>query len=85
VGTDTPIGDFTIYAKIASVDMRGPGYFAPHVPWVMVFKGDYTMHGNYWATAFGQRSSHGCVGLPVETAHSVYNWVDLGTPIHIHE
>ncbi len=85
VGTDTPLGDYTIYAKMQAIDMRGPGYFAPKVPWVMVFKGDYTMHGNYWATAFGQRSSHGCVGLPVETAHHVYNWVDIGTPIHIHE
>lgn len=85
VGSPTPLGDFTIYAKIASVDMRGPGYFAPHVPWVMVFDGDYTMHGNYWATVFGVRSSHGCVGLPVATAHHIFNWVPLGTSIHIHE
>ncbi len=85
IGSPTPLGDFTIYAKISSVDMRGPGYFAPHVPWVMVFDGDYTMHGNYWATTFGVRSSHGCVGLPVETAHHIFNWVPLGAPIHIHE
>ena len=85
VGSPTTLGDFTIYAKLASVDMRGPGYFAPHVPWVMVFNGDYTMHGNYWATAFGQRSSHGCVGLPVETAHHIFSWVPVGTPIHIHK
>jgi lipoprotein-anchoring transpeptidase ErfK/SrfK len=85
VGTDTPLGDYTIYAKMQSVDMRGPGYFAPKVPWVMVFKGDFTMHGNYWATSFGRRSSHGCIGLPVETAHHVYEWVPIGTPIHIHE
>lgn len=83
-GTDTPLGDYTIYAKLAAVDMRGPGYFAPKVPWVMVFKGDYTMHGNYWATAFGRRSSHGCIGLPVDTAKYVYDWTPMGTPIHIH-
>ena len=35
-GTDTPLGDYTIYAKLPSIDMRGPGYFAPKVPWVMV-------------------------------------------------
>ncbi|MFA5808930.1 MAG: L,D-transpeptidase [Thermoleophilia bacterium] len=84
-GTNTPIGDYTIYAKLSAIDMRGPGYFAPKVPWVMVFKGDYTMHGNYWATSFGRRSSHGCVGLPVETAKRVYAWTPIGTPIHIHE
>lgn len=84
VPNDTPLGDYTIYAKLPATDMRGPGYFAPKVPWVMVFKGDYTMHGNYWATAFGRPSSHGCVGLPVETAKHVYDWAPLGTPIHIH-
>lgn len=85
IGTDTPLGDYTIYAKLAKVDMRGPGYFAPGVPWVMVFQGDYTVHGNYWATAFGRRSSHGCVGMPVETARRVYDWTPIGTPLRIHE
>ncbi|MHB1054605.1 MAG: L,D-transpeptidase [Thermoleophilia bacterium] len=85
VGTDTPLGDYTIYAKLTAVDMRGPGYFAPKVPWVMVFKGDFTMHGNYWATSFGRRSSHGCVGLPVDTAKYVFDWTPMGTTIHIHE
>ncbi|RJQ46392.1 MAG: L,D-transpeptidase [Gaiellales bacterium] len=83
--TSTPLGDYTIYAKITKTDMRGEGYFAPDVPWVLVFMGDYTIHGNYWATAFGQRSSHGCVGLPVETAKYVFEWTPLGTPVHIHE
>lgn len=83
--TSTPLGDYTIYAKLTKTDMRGEGYFAPDVPWVMVFMGDYTIHGNYWATAFGQRSSHGCVGLPVETAHHVFDWTPVGTPVHIHE
>lgn len=84
-GTATPLGDYTIYAKMSKIDMRGADYFAPDVPWVMVFKGDYTMHGNYWATAFGRPSSHGCVGLPVSTAKYVYDWTPIGTPIHIHE
>lgn len=81
---ETPLGDYTIYAKLPTTDMRGPGYFAPKVPWVMVFKGDFTMHGNYWATSFGRPSSHGCVGLPVDTAKHVYDWLPIGTPIHIH-
>lgn len=86
--TPTPLGDFTIYAKLPAVDMRGPGYFAPHVPWVMVFDGDYTLHGNYWNTTFGVRGSggsHGCVGMPPATAKRVYDWAPLGTPVHIHE
>ncbi|MHB1382027.1 MAG: L,D-transpeptidase [Thermoleophilia bacterium] len=84
-GTATPLGDYTIYAKITKTDMRGEDYFAPDVPWVLVFMGDYTIHGNYWATAFGRPSSHGCVGLPVDTAKYVFDWTPLGTPVHIHE
>jgi hypothetical protein len=83
--TSTPLGDYTIYAKITKTDMRGEGYFAPDVPWVLVFMGDYTIHGNYWATAFGAPSSHGCVGLPVSTAEYLFEWAPLGTPVHIHE
>lgn len=82
-GTPTPIGEYTIYAKLSKTDMRGEGYFAPAVPWVLVFKGDYTIHGNYWATAFGRPSSHGCVGLPVSTAKYVYDWTPMGTPVTI--
>ncbi|MHB9052753.1 MAG: L,D-transpeptidase family protein [Thermoleophilia bacterium] len=86
--TPTPLGDYTIYAKIAATDMRGPGYFAPHVPWVMVFYGDDALHGNYWNTSFGTQGSggsHGCVGMPVDTAKRVYDWAPMGTPVHIHE
>lgn len=83
--TSTPMGDYTIYAKVNKTDMRGADYFAPDVPWVMVFMGDYTIHGNYWATSFGQRSSHGCVGMPVSVAKQVYDWTPIGTPLHIHE
>lgn len=84
-GDDTPLGDFTIYEKFTKLDMRGPDYFVPGVPWVMVFQGDYTVHGNYWATAFGQQSSRGCVGLPPDTAQRVFEWTPRGTPISIHE
>ena len=81
----TPLGDYTIYAKLSKTDMRGEGYDVPDVPWVLVFKGDYTIHGNYWNSSFGRPSSHGCVGLPVGTAKFVYDWTPVGTPVQIHE
>ncbi|MBE0429470.1 MAG: L,D-transpeptidase [Thermoleophilia bacterium] len=83
-GNDTPLGDYIIYAKIAKTDMRGTDYHVRDVPWVLVFMGDYTIHGNYWATAFGRPSSRGCVGLPVETAKYVYEWTPIGTPVRIY-
>jgi lipoprotein-anchoring transpeptidase ErfK/SrfK len=49
-----------------------------------MFNGDYTIHGNYWATSFGAPSSHGCVGLPLDEAEYLYNWTPIGTIVSIH-
>ncbi len=82
--TPSLTGTYAIYAKSPAVDMSGPGYFAPHVPWVLMFNGDYTIHGNYWATRFGVPTSHGCVGLPVPDAQWLFNWTPIGTIVKIH-
>ncbi len=82
--TPSLTGTYAVYAKSPAVDMSGPGYFAPHVPWVLMFNGDYTIHGNYWATRFGVPTSHGCVGLPPPDAQWLYNWTPIGTIIKIH-
>jgi hypothetical protein len=82
--TPSLTGRYSVYAKADKVDMRGDDYFAPNVPWVLMFNGDYTIHGNYWATQFGVPTSHGCVGLPVDDAHYLYDWTPIGTIIDIH-
>lgn len=82
--TPSLTGTYFVYAKAEKLDMRGEGYFAPDVPWVLMFNGDYTIHGNYWATSFGTPSSHGCVGLPVGDAEYLYNWTPIGTIVSIH-
>ena len=82
--TPSLTGRYSVYAKADKVDMRGPDYNAPNVPWVLMFNGDYTIHGNYWATQFGVPTSHGCVGLPVDDAHFLYDWTPIGTIIDIH-
>lgn len=82
--TPTLTGTYSVYHKAEKVDMRGEGYSAPNVPWVIMFNGDYTIHGNYWATRFGAPSSHGCVGLPLADAEYVYNWTPIGAIVSIH-
>jgi tetratricopeptide (TPR) repeat protein len=37
-----------------------------------------------WAGLLGQRASYGCVILNNSAAKKLYNWADLGTPVHIH-
>jgi len=82
--TPSLTGTYAVYAKAEKLDMRGEGYDAPDVPWVLMFNGDYTIHGNYWTTTFGVPTSHGCVGLPLSDAEYLYNWAPIGTIVSIH-
>jgi lipoprotein-anchoring transpeptidase ErfK/SrfK len=89
--TPTPIGQFKIYSKLASQDMKGTypvPYFQPHVHWINYFlPGGYAVHGVYWhgASWFGNiNSSHGCVGLPDAQAKEVYDWAPIGTTVITH-
>lgn len=82
--TPSLTGTYAVYAKAEKLDMRGEGYVAPNVPWVLMFNGDYTIHGNYWSTTFGTPTSHGCVGLPLDQAEYLYNWTPIGAIVSIH-
>ena len=90
--TPTPIGQFHIYSKLASQDMRGlntdgTAYFQPHVYWVNYFTGGNAIHGVYWhpRSWFGAiNSSHGCIGIPDDQAEWVYNWAPIGTTVVVH-
>lgn len=82
-GTPTVTGNFTIYTKHDSQLMSGPGYYLPGVPWVMYFYKDYSLHGTYWHSNFGQPMSHGCVNMPTPEAAWLYQWAPIGTPIRV--
>ena len=84
LATPSLTGTYAVYAKADKLNMRGEGYEAPNVPWVLMFNGDYTIHGNYWSTNFGTPTSHGCVGLPLDQAEYLYNWTPIGTIVSIH-
>ena len=83
--TPTPVGLFHIWDKARLQTMTGPGYVQPNVPWINYFdhSGD-AIHGVYWrpASVFGSvNTSHGCVGVPVNTGEYIYNWAPIGTPV----
>jgi LysM repeat protein len=82
-GTPTVVGDFTIYHKYDSQTMSGPGYYLPGVPFVMYFYQGYSFHGTYWHNNFGMPMSHGCVNMPTPEAEWLYNFAEVGTPIHV--
>jgi lipoprotein-anchoring transpeptidase ErfK/SrfK len=82
-GHRTPTGTFHIYGKTVSQKMSGPGYYLPHVPYILWFKGDYSLHGTYWHHNFGHVMSHGCVNLPTPVAHWFFDWAQVGTAVVI--
>lgn len=79
--TPTPVGHFAIYSRYASQDMSGPGYWAPGVPYVQYFTGDYALHGTYWHTDYGTPVSHGCVNLQTPDAEWLWRWASIGTGV----
>lgn len=90
--TPTVTGEFKIYSKYASQDMRGANadgsrYFQPNVQYVNYFYADYAIHGNYWrpTSYFGNvNSSHGCVGIVNTDAAWLYDWAPIGTTVIVH-
>lgn len=83
-GMATPTGVFHVYAKYVAIDMSGPGYYAPNVPYVLWFTGPYSIHGTYWHNSFGWPHTHGCVNLPTPAAHWLFDRVPVGMRVVVH-
>lgn len=89
----TPIGEFAIFRKTPSRYMQGPLpgipddiYDLPGVPWSLYFTAEgAAIHGTYWHNNFGNRTSHGCVNLPILQARQLYSWADLTTKVIVQE
>lgn len=91
-GTPTVTGTFSVYLKYSSQTMRGfnldgTPYVSHDVPWVVYFYGNYALHGAPWRSSFGWSGyggSHGCVNMPVDSAHWFYDWADYGITVVSH-
>ncbi|NJP06562.1 MAG: L,D-transpeptidase [Chloroflexaceae bacterium] len=89
-GFNTPMGSYSIYAKVPvetmSGTLGGEYYYVPNVPSVMYINGGVAMHGTYWHSQFGTgvRMSHGCVNLPMASASWLYGWAPVGTPVLVY-
>jgi len=84
-GHPTPLGNYPIWAKVASMTMANQAYedkpyMVEHVPWVMLFQGHNAIHGAYWHNRFGKRKSHGCVNLAPLDAQYLFDWVSPPMP-----
>ena len=89
-GFNTPTGSFAIYSKLPMQTMTGSSggetWNVPDIPWVQYVVGGCALHGTYWHDAWGSgvRMSHGCINLNIDDAQWLYEWADIGTPVHIY-
>ncbi len=88
-GYETPAGEFFINSKLPVQDMEGviggEYYDVPSVPDVMYFTNvGHAIHGTYWHNNFGNPMSHGCINVPLDLAHFLYEWAPVNTRVEIH-
>lgn len=90
VGYATPLGDFKVRRKETN---HWSAEYKLWMPYSMNFSGGYYIHElPYWPNGYregeshlGIRVSHGCIRLGVGPAKYVFDWAEIGTPIHIHQ
>lgn len=87
----TPKGEWRIWIKLRYTRMKGGSkdlgtyYDLPNVPYTMYYNQGYGVHGAYWHSNFGHPMSHGCINMKPSEAGIVFNWVDVGTRVVIHD
>lgn len=85
--SETPIGTFRIWAKLATSDMGNTEdagaesyYLIENVPWVQFFEGANGLHAAFWHDDFGHRRSHGCVNLSPKDARFLFGFTAPTVP-----
>jgi lipoprotein-anchoring transpeptidase ErfK/SrfK len=86
-GAETAQGIFPIFSRFTSTTMTGTNpdgtkYSDPGVPWVNYFNGGDAVHG-FPRGSYGTPQSNGCVELPIETAHTVYDMLQIGDIVEV--
>ena len=92
-GRDTAIGEFEIQSKIPMAYASTWNLDMPF--WLGIYYSGPLENGFHavptvrdtgvtmWDGYLGQRVSYGCIILSMEDAETLYNWVDMGTPVSI--
>jgi lipoprotein-anchoring transpeptidase ErfK/SrfK len=79
-GTPTVTGTYRIRMKVRAQTMQGGDpalhtyYNLPNVQWVQYFYADYSFHGTYWHSNFGNPMSHGCINMTNADAKWLFDW-----------
>ena len=91
--TRTPTGNFTIFAKDTDRYLNGSNIdgstYHTWVNYFMPFSGGCGIHDATWRSSFGgtqylYEGSHGCVGVSLSNAKTIYNNVSVGTHVVVY-
>jgi hypothetical protein len=74
-GTPTVRGNFRFYLK-------QPGYNSKRMYYSVYFIGGYATHGYNPVPTYP--ASHGCLRNPIPFSRYIYNWIQLGDPMHVY-
>ena len=85
IGNGSPDGVFKVIGRKTDYTLYGEDYESD-VKYFMPFAYNVGLHDADWRSSFGgdiykSDGSHGCVNLPFDTAESIFNTVQLGTPV----
>lgn len=84
-GHKTPVRICYVYNKQTDRILRGPGYASPVDYWMPVI-GSIGIHDATWRNKFGgeiykTNGSHGCINTPHDAMVTLYEKVEVGTPV----
>lgn len=84
-GHKTPACVCYVYNKQTDRILRGPGYASPVDYWMPV-NGSIGIHDATWRSSFGKEiyktnGSHGCINTPYDAMVTLYEKVEIGTPV----
>jgi hypothetical protein len=88
-GWETTRGQHRIRYQAQVQDMSGPGYYVRGVQWISYFLPDgEAIHARTWdldAISLGVPSSHGCLGVALDSALFLYRFAKPGTLVYVHD
>ncbi len=90
-GHETPTGDFYIWNRIYNEHMKGGSigaddfYDLYNVLYTQYFTYEgHALHYAWWRSQFGVTGSHGCVNEDLETSAFAWNYLNIGSRVHVH-
>lgn len=87
---NTPYGTYHILTKVPGKRLKGKTWNCWVDKWMKFTSSNIGLHDASWRSEFGgeiykTNGSHGCVNLPKDMAYQLYDMVNVGTTVIVHE